>query len=113
MADDDKKKEGWDLTLGDALKVGLGLAVGVGAVTYLNRDEPKKKASANVQGDEDAPRRRKKAKRRAAPKTGGSAATSEYSQFVKARMPSYIERGVKSSDAMSKIAAEWKAKKGR
>jgi len=117
MADD--KGSEW-FTLDNALKVGLGLAVGAAGVKYAMDSgaiEGPKKASANTG---EAPKRRKKGKRRAkaspdgdAAAKAGSAASNDYSRFVKARMPDYIARGIKSSDAMSRIAQEWRAKKGR
>jgi hypothetical protein len=106
-----KKPEEW-FTFENLLKVGAGVAAGVAGVKLLQGNAAPKKASANT----EAPaRRRKKGKRRAAkPASEGAAKTgsaSAYTQFVQEKMPGYTARGIKSSEAMSRIAKEWKAEK--
>lgn len=111
---DDKKPEEW-FTLENLLKVGAGVAAGVAGVKLLQGNAAPKKASANT----EAPaRRRKKGKRRAAKPAGEATSSkagsaSEYTKFVQQKMPGYTARGIKSSEAMSRIAQEWKTAKGR
>ena len=111
-----EKDEGWGFTLEDALKVGVGLAVGAGAVKYaMGQEAPPKKASANT-GDGPPKKRRKKRRAKGSAdespaSSKGSAAASAYNKYVKKRMPYFLGQGYKSSDAMSKIGEEWRAGK--